>query len=70
MIYSIHPKIYRLQHEIDTLKKHMRNAQQGMGMTNPAILRNYRDMIHAREDLISMMQNRHHKPPILRDVIG
>lgn len=69
MIYSIHPKIYRLQHEIDILKKHMSNARRGMGMSNPAILQNYRDMIQAREELITIMQRRH-SPPVLRDVVG
>lgn len=69
MIYSIHPKIYRLQHEIETLKKHLSNARRGMGMSNPAILRNYRDMIQAREELIEMMQRKQH-PPVLRDMIG
>jgi len=56
MMYSIHPKIYRLKHEIQTLKRHMKNAQQRMGMTNPAILHNYREMIRAREELVTMLE--------------
>lgn len=69
MTYSIHPKIYRLQHEIEIIKKHLSNARRGMGMSNPAILRNYRDMIQAREELILIMQRRN-SPPMLHDVIG
>lgn len=56
MTYSIHPKIYRLQHEIQTLKRHMKNAQQRMGMRNPAILHNYREMIRTREELVAMLE--------------
>lgn len=55
-MYSIHPKIYRLQHEIQTLKRHMKNAQQRMGMNNPSILHNYREMIRTREELVEMLE--------------
>jgi len=69
MTYSIHPKIYRLEHEINTLKRHMRNAQRRMGMTNPAILNNYREMIRTREDLVKMLQNQQ-RIPTLSEVVG
>ena len=55
MTYSIHPKIYRLQHEIETIERHMRNAQQRMGMNNPAILHNYREMIRTRQELVELL---------------
>ncbi len=69
MTYSIHPKIHRLEHEINTLKRHMRNAQRRMGMTNPAILNNYREMIRTREDLVKMLENQQ-RIPTLSEVVG
>lgn len=61
MTYSIHPKIHRLQHEIHTLERHLTNARQRIGMTNPSILQNYKEMIQTRKDLIDMLQARHEK---------
>lgn len=61
MTYSIHPKIHRLQHEIHTLERHLTNARQRIGMTNPSILQNYKEMIQTRKDLIEMLQARHDK---------
>jgi len=55
MMYHVNPKVYRLQHEIHTLERHMRNAQRRMGMTNPAILHNYRDMIRTRQELVELL---------------
>lgn len=55
MTYSVHPKIYRLQHEIETIERHMRNAQKRMGINNPAILHNYREMIRTRQELVEML---------------
>jgi len=69
MTYSIHPRIYRLEHEIHTLKRHMRNAQRRMGMSNPAILHNYREMIRNREEMVQMLMNQQ-KIPTLHEVIG
>lgn len=74
MTYSIHPKVYRLQHEIHTLERHMRNAQQRMGMSNPAILHNYREMIRARQELMALLESkektrRHEKAMMKEDVI-
>lgn len=57
MTYSIHPKVYRLQHEIHTIERHMRNAQQRMGMNNPAILQNYREMIRTRQELMALLSS-------------
>lgn len=57
MTYSIHPKVYRLQHEIHTLERHMHNAEQRMGVSNPAILQNYREMIRARQELMALLTN-------------
>ncbi|NVK37523.1 MAG: hypothetical protein HWE18_06335 [Gammaproteobacteria bacterium] len=58
MTYSVHPKVYRLQHEIHTLERHMRNAQQRMGMNNPAILHNYREMIRTRKELMDLLNSK------------
>ena len=55
MTYSIHPKIYRLENEIQIIERHMRNAQQRMGMNNPAILHNYREMIRTRQELVTLL---------------
>jgi len=55
MTYSIHPKISRLQHEIQTLERLMKNAQQRIGMNNPAILHNYREMIRTRQELVVLL---------------
>lgn len=55
MMYHVNPKVYRLQHEIDTIERHMRNAQRRMGMNNPAILHNYRDMIRTRQELVKLL---------------
>lgn len=57
MTYSINPKVYRLQHEIHTLERHMHNAEQRMGVSNPAILQNYREMIRARQELMVLLNN-------------
>ncbi len=64
MTYRIHPKIHRLEHEIHTLQRHMRNAQRRMGMTNPAVLTNYRDMIRVREELVTLLMNQQNKPTL------
>jgi hypothetical protein len=61
MTYHIHPKVARLQHEINTLERLMQNAQQRIGMSNPAILHNYREMIRARQDLIMMLEAKYSK---------
>lgn len=61
MMYSIHPKVHRLQHEIHTLERHLKNAQQRMGMSNPSILRNYKDMIQTRKELMALLQAKHDK---------
>jgi hypothetical protein len=55
MKYSIHPRIYRLRHEVNTLHRHMHNAQRRMGMCNPAILHNYREMIRTREEMVELL---------------
>ncbi|GAA6134631.1 hypothetical protein NBRC116188_14200 [Oceaniserpentilla sp. 4NH20-0058] len=55
MTHSIHPKIYRLQHEIITIERHLHNAEQRMGVSNPAILQNYREMIRARQELMELL---------------
>ena len=55
MTYSVHPKIYRLENEIQIIERHMRDAQQRMGMNNPAILHNYREMIRTRQELVSLL---------------
>ena len=55
MTYSVHPKVYRLQSEINTIERNMHNAEQRMGASNPVILQNYRDMIRAREELVDML---------------
>jgi len=59
MTYSIHPKVNRLQNEIHTLEKHMHNAEQRMGMSNPAILQNYREMIRTRQELMALLSGEH-----------
>jgi hypothetical protein len=61
MTYSIHPKVSRLQHEIQTLERLMKNAQQRMGMNNPAILHNYREMIRTRKELVVMLSAKKNK---------
>lgn len=61
MTYSIHPKIYRLQHEILTLERHLSNARQRIGMTNPSILQNYKEMIQTRKELVELLQAKHSK---------
>jgi hypothetical protein len=58
MTYSVHPKIYRLENEIQIIERHMRNAQQRMGMNNPAILHNYREMIRTRQELVILLSAR------------
>ncbi len=68
MRFNINPKVYRLQHEIQTLKRHMRSAQKRMGLSNPAILQNYREMIRAREELIVMFEGQ--SIPTLSEVVG
>ncbi len=67
MTYSIHPRIHRLQHEVNTLQRHMRNAQRRMGMSNPAILHNYREMIRTREEMVILLMEQQ-KIPTLSDV--
>ncbi len=67
MTYSIHPRIHRLQHEVHTLQRHMRNAQRRMGMSNPAILHNYREMIRTREEMVVLLMEQQ-KIPTLSDV--
>lgn len=57
MMYSVKPRIYRLEHEIVTLRRHMKNAQQRMGLNNPAILHNYREMIRNPEELVSLLKH-------------
>ncbi len=69
MTYNIHPKIYRLEHEIQTLKHHMRNAQKRMGMSNPAILNNYQEMIRARVELVNMLKKQQ-QIPTLQEVVN
>lgn len=64
MTYSIHPKIYRLQHEVHTLQRHMRNAQRRMGMNNPAILHNYREMIRTREETVVLLMAQQNIPTL------
>jgi len=36
----------------------MRNAQQRMGMNNPAILHNYREMIRTRKELMDLLNSK------------
>lgn len=36
----------------------MRNAQQRMGMSNPAILHNYREMIRTRQELMDLLNSK------------
>ncbi len=69
MTYHINPKVYRLQHEIQTLKHHMRSTQHRMGLNNPTILQNYREMIRTREELIIMLEGQQ-KIPTLSEVVG
>lgn len=59
MTYSIHPKIHRLQHEIYTLERQLINARQRIGMSNPSVLRNYKEMIQNRKELINLLQAKH-----------
>jgi len=47
----------------------MRNAQRRMGMSNPSILHNYREMIRNREEMVQMLMNQQ-KIPTLHEVIG
>jgi hypothetical protein len=61
MTYSIHPKVHRLQHEIKTLERHFTSARQRIGMTNPAILQNYKEMIQVRKELVLLLQTKHEK---------
>ncbi len=68
MTYSVHPKIFRLEHEIHTLQRHMRSAQQRMGMNNPAILHNYREMIRTRQELVDIFKAQ--QAPTLNEVVG
>lgn len=56
-MHSVNPKVYQLEHEIHTLQGHMRNAQCRAGMSNPAILNNYRDMIRMRKELIALLKD-------------
>lgn len=63
-MYSVNPKIYRLKHEIQTIKRHMKNAQQRMGMNNPSILHNYREMIRNREELVTMLESQQDVPTL------
>ena len=56
-MHSVNPKVYQLEHEIHTLQGHMRNAQCRAGMSNPAILNNYRDMIRMRKELIVLLKD-------------
>lgn len=67
MMYQVHPKIYRLQHEIHSLMRHMANAQRRMGASNPAILQSYREMIRARQDLVGLLQKKQ-SIPILEEM--
>ncbi len=64
MMYQVHPKVYRLQHEIHSLMRHMANAQRRMGATNPAILQSYREMIRARQDLVGLLQRQQPIPTL------
>ena len=64
MMYQVHPKVSRLQHEIQSLIRHMANAQRRMGISNPAILHSYREMIRAREDLVALLQNKQDIPTL------
>jgi hypothetical protein len=64
MKYSIHPRIYRLQHEVNTLQRHMHNAQRRMGMSNPAILHNYREMIRTREEMVELLMAQQEIPTL------
>jgi hypothetical protein len=59
MPYSIHPKIHRLNHEIKTLERLSTSARQRIGMSNPAILQNYKEMIEVRKELIEMLHKKH-----------
>jgi hypothetical protein len=59
MTYSIHPKIHRLQHEIKTLERHFTSARQRLGMSNPSILQNYKEMIQVRKELVLLLQTKH-----------
>jgi hypothetical protein len=61
MTYSIHPKIYRLNHEINTLERLATSARQRIGMSNPAVLQNYKEMIEVRKELIEMLNKKHAK---------
>lgn len=64
MMYRVHPKIYRLQHEIHSLMRHMANAQRRMGVSNPSILLSYREMIRARQDLVQLLQRQQSIPTL------
>ena len=68
MMYCVHPKISRLEHEIHTLQHHMRSAQQRMGMNNPVILHNYREMIRTRQELVEVFKAQ--QVPTLNEVTG
>ena len=35
----------------------MHNAEQRMGMSNPAILQNYREMIRTRQELMALLSS-------------
>ncbi|MFT6154498.1 MAG: hypothetical protein ACJA0E_000618 [Bermanella sp.] len=61
MTYTIHPKIYRLNHEIKTLERLATSARQRIGMSSPAILQNYKEMIQVRKELILMLNKKHER---------
>jgi len=67
MMYRVHPKIYRLQHEIHSLMRHMANAQRRMGASNPSILQSYSEMIRTRQDLVHLLQKQQ-SIPILEEM--
>ncbi|MEH6346573.1 MAG: hypothetical protein V7785_15885 [Bermanella sp.] len=69
MMYRVHPKIYRLQHEIHSLMRHMANAQRRLGISNPAILNSYREMIRARQDLVKLLQRQQQIPTLDLDEV-
>jgi len=57
MLYSIHPKAHRLEHEISTLRRHMRYSLQRTDMNDSVILDHYREMIRFRQELVSMYKS-------------
>lgn len=57
MHYSINPKCNRLESEIKTIERRIRDVKMYLGEVSPSMISNYQDMIRSRQDLIDLLKN-------------